>query len=122
MAEKNEPVCFIAMAFGHKDTDDLYEKQLLPVLTRLGINAIRIDLMQSNDDINIQIIELLKSAHFCISDLTYARPSVYFEAGFAQHTIPVIYSVRRDHLDPGQPEDRRVHFDLHEAHYLLGGF
>jgi hypothetical protein len=37
---------------------------------------------------------------------------VYYEAGFAQRSVPVIYTVRKDHLKPGQPDDLRVHFDL----------
>lgn len=46
--------------------------------------------------------------------LTYARPSVYYEAGFAERTVPVIYTVRRDHLHArsGDPDHTRVHFDL----------
>jgi hypothetical protein len=44
----------------------------------------------------------------------YARPSVYFEAGFAQRKVPVIYTSRQDHLKP-QADDEfgnlRVHFD-----------
>jgi hypothetical protein len=107
-----KPICFIAMAFGHSDTDVLYEKQILPLLERKGIKPIRIDRRQSNDDINYQIFEQLKISDLCISDLTYTRPSVYFEAGYAQHFLPVIYTVRSDHLKQGQPEDRRVHFDL----------
>jgi hypothetical protein len=113
MVVKNRPICFIAMAFSHDDTDALYDKAILPVLRRNGIKAIRIDRSQKNDDLNIQIIEELKTAHLCISDLTYARPSVYYEAGFAQRSIPVIYTVRQDHLRPkGADDPNRVHFDL----------
>jgi len=112
MARTDKPVCFIAMAFEHEDTDALYESQILPVLKRNNVKPIIINRRQSNDDLNIQIIEQLTTADFCIADLTYARPSVYFEAGFAQKSIPVIYTVRKDHLKPGQPDDKRVHFDL----------
>ncbi len=112
MTQTNKPTCFVAMAFDHADTDSLYDKQILPTLKKLGIKFIRIDRRQSNDDINIQIIDQLNNADFCITDLTYARPSVYFEAGFAQKSIPVIYTVRKDHLNPGQPDGLRVHFDL----------
>lgn len=111
---KNKPVCFIAMAFDHEDTDYLYENQILPVLKRNGIKPVIINRQQSNDDLNIQIIEQLKNADFCITDLTYTRPSVYFEAGYAQATMSdnVIYTVRKDHLHSGQPDNLRVHFDL----------
>jgi hypothetical protein len=112
MSIKRKPICFIAMAFGYDDTDKFFIKLVLPVLKRNNITPIIINRHQSNDDLNIQIIEQLKNADFCITDLTYARPSVYFEAGFAQREVPVIYTVRKDHLDKGQPDDSRVHFDL----------
>lgn len=112
MEMKKSPVCFIAMAFGWDDTDAFYEKQILPVLKRNGVKPIIINRHQSNDDLNFQIFEQLDKADFCIADLTYTRPSVYFEAGYAQRTIPVVYTVRKDHLGKGQPDDLRVHFDL----------
>ncbi len=112
MAGKDKPMCFIAMAFDREDTDALYEKQIFPVLQRNHIIPVIINRRQSNDDLNIQIIEQIENADICIVDLTYARPSVYFEAGYAQRSIPVIYSVRDDHFKRGQPDDLRVHFDL----------
>ncbi len=112
MTQASRPTCFVAMAFDHDDTDSLYDQQILPTLRRLGIRFVRIDRRQSNDDVNIQIMEQLQSADFCITDLTYARPSAYFEAGFAQRSTPVIYTVRRDHLSRAQPDHLRVHFDL----------
>ena len=46
-----------------------------------------------------------------IADLTYARPSVYYEAGYAQRKIPVIYTCRKDHLH-NKEDSLRVHFDV----------
>jgi len=107
-----KPTCFIAMAFGKEDTDLLYENLILPVLKRLDIKPIIINRQEKNDDLNIQIIEQLRTCDFAIVDLTYARPSVYFEAGFAQRAVEVIYTVRSDHLDRKNPDELRVHFDL----------
>jgi hypothetical protein len=107
-----KPTCFIAMAFSKDDTDQLYDEQIKPVLDKLGIKAIIINRVESNDDLNIQIIEQLEKCDFCIADLTYTRPSVYFEAGYAQRATEVIYTVRADHLGKNQADDRRVHFDL----------
>jgi hypothetical protein len=112
MPTYKKPRCFIAMAFAKEDTDFFYENLVLPVLRENNITPIIINRQQSNEDLNIQIIEQLKNADFCIADLSYTRPSVYFEAGFAERTIPVIYTVRKDHLDKGQPDELRVHFDL----------
>ena len=110
MSRNKKPVCFIAMAFGREDTDLFYENLILPTLKKYNVTPIIINRRVSNDDINIQIIEQLERADFCIADLTYTRPSVYFEAGFAQRSIPVIYTVRKDHLLEGQPEDLKSPF------------
>lgn len=107
--------CFIAMAFEREDTDLLYMSVLKPTLKRLNINAVRIDKLEHNDDIDDRIIEELNKCNFAIADLTYARPSVYFEAGYAQCKVPVIYTCRADHFKPKTDDpfgNLRVHFDL----------
>lgn len=100
------------MAFNKDDSDALYDNQILPVLRNNGIKPVIINRRQSNQDLNIQIIQQLLRCDFSITDLTYARQSVYYEAGFAERLVPVIYTVRRDHLRDGQPDNLRVHFDL----------
>lgn len=100
------------MAFGLEDTDVFFEELLKPVLRANDVIPVIINRRQSNDDLNAQIISQIELADFAVCDLTYARPSVYFEAGFAQRAVPVIYTVRADHLKRGQPDDLRVHFDL----------
>jgi hypothetical protein len=107
-----KPRCFVAMAFNHEDTDALYEGAILPVLKANEIVPVIINRRENNRDINHQIIEQLNACDFCITDLTYTRPSVYFEAGYAARAVEVIYTVRSDHLLRNQPDDLRVHFDL----------
>jgi hypothetical protein len=82
--------CFVAMAFGQKDTDAIF-KILRKTLGPLGINAQRVDRIEHNDSIDTKIISEIEAADLVIADLTYARPSVYFEAGYAQRAIPVIF-------------------------------
>jgi nucleoside 2-deoxyribosyltransferase len=48
----------------------------------MKIEPLRVDQIEHNDDIDDKIIELIKKCDFCIADLTYARPSVYYEAGY----------------------------------------
>ncbi len=108
----SKPRCFVALAVGPDDTEAYYDRLVKPVLDRNGITPVVISRRESNDDLNNQIIEQLGKCDVCIADLTYARPSVYFEAGYAQHKIPVIYTVRQDHLGRNQPDSERVHFDL----------
>lgn len=106
--------CFVAMAIGTADTDALCDS-IESVLKPMGIDAVRVDRIIHNDDVDDRIFAEIKAADFVIADLTYARPSVYFEAGYAERAIPVIYTVRKDHFTP-KPDDTagnlRVHFDL----------
>jgi hypothetical protein len=102
------------MAFGHKDTDAIFEV-VKRTLSHLRIVVIRIDKLEHNDDIDKRIITEIEGTDFLIADLTYARPSVYFEAGYAQREVPVIYISRNDHFKdkPDDPHGNlRVHFDL----------
>lgn len=112
MTSNRKPRCFVAMAFDGNDTDAIYDNAIKTVLRKNGVTPIIINRQEDNRDINHQIIDQLNRADFCIVDLTYTRPSVYFEAGYAQRQIEVIYTVRSDHLKKNQPEHLRVHFDL----------
>ena len=112
MPSNRKPRCFVAMAFDRYDTDAIYDNAIKTVLGKNGVTPIIINRREDNRDINHQIIDQLDRADFCIIDLTYTRPSVYFEAGYAQRQVEVIYTVRSDHLKKNQPEDLRVHFDL----------
>ncbi len=103
------------MAFTYEDTDKLYDRVICDVLGQRNIAAVRIDRLIHNDDVDDRIIREIKGSDFLIADLTYARPSVYYEAGYAEREIPVIYTIRRDHLK-ARAEDKfgnlRLHFDL----------
>lgn len=107
--------CFIAMAFEYEDTDKVYDDLIAPTLRGKGITPIRVDHIEHTDDIDDRIIAELKRCDFILADLTYARPSVYYEAGFAERNVSAIYICRRDHLS-ANPDDEfgnlRVHFDL----------
>jgi len=82
----------------------------------LKIKPVRVDKTEHNENIDIKILELIQTSKLCITDLTYARPSAYFEAGYAMgNGIPVIYTVRKDHFNSKESDiygNYRVHFDL----------
>ena len=107
--------CFVAMALNRTDTDALYDRSLAPILRAEGVTPVRVDRLQHNDDLDDRIIAEIQGCDFLLADLTYARPSVYFEAGYGQRQAPVIYTCRTDHFS-AVPNDEygnfRVHFDL----------
>ncbi len=103
------------MAFGREDTDKAYKILVAPTFRRLKITPIRVDRIEHLEDINNKIMAELNKCDFALADLTYVRPSVYFEAGYADRKVPVVYTCRSDHLS-GRSDDPsgnfRVHFDL----------
>jgi hypothetical protein len=108
--------CFIATSLGQKDVDGIFNKALKRVLRKLNIEPYRVDDIEHNEDIDNKIIELISQCDFCIADLTYSRPSVYYEAGFV-HGLdkPVIFTARTDHFKPDSKDAHgnfRIHFDL----------
>ena len=113
--------CFVAMAFGHEDTDYLYDHCIKPTIQNVSMIPIRVDKIVHNDRIDARIREEIRKADVLIADLTYARPSVYWEAGFAEREIPVIYICRKDHFvskPSTQMLDLKVHFDLANANII----
>jgi nucleoside 2-deoxyribosyltransferase len=108
--------CFVAMAISRPDTDRVYDHFIAPTLRRRGVNPIFMGRLEHNDDVDDRIILELSKCDLALADLTYARPSVYFEAGYAEHRkVPVIYTCRRDHFHPREHDQHgnfRVHFDL----------
>ena len=108
--------CFVACAFGKEDVDEIYENAILPVLESMEVKPYRVDQIEHNDDIDDKIIELLLKCDICISDLTYARPSVYYEAGyFTGLGKSVIFIARKDHFSPTAEDlygNFKIHFDL----------
>ncbi len=108
--------CFIASAFDYDDIDAIYDKAIRPVLKEFKIRPVRVDRDEHNDDIDDRIFQLIDQSQLCLADLTHARPSVYYEAGYAfGKGKPVIYIVRHDHFRPRGNDpagNLRVHFDL----------
>lgn len=108
--------CFVASAFGYRDVDTIYDKIIVKVLKELDVEPLRVDRVEHNEDIDDKIFKLIDIADFSIADLTYARPSVYYEAGYTFGSgKQVIYIARKDHLKPVLDDtigNFRVHFDL----------
>lgn len=76
--------------------------------------AIRIDKEQTLDELVGRIKEEIRRARFVVADLTDARPSCYFEAGYAEALgTPIIYMASKESvMVPG--EKTKIHFDIHQ--------
>lgn len=105
---------FIACAFGKPEIDTLSDRHLIPACAKLGYKSIRVDRSEPDRTITELIMQEITQSAAMLADLTYARPSVYFEIGYALGLgIPIILSCREDHYR-GIQDDLRVHFDLEQ--------
>ena len=115
--------CFVAMRIGASDTDAIYDRFIEPTIRQIGLDSRRIDRVMHNERIDQRILSELQTCHVLVSDLTFARPSVYWEAGFAKgRKVPVVYTCRRDHLRPRADDEFgnfKVHFDLQMENIIL---
>ena len=50
---------------------------------RCGVQAERVDSVESNERITDRILESIRKTEFVIVDLTFSRPNVFFEAGYS---------------------------------------
>jgi nucleoside 2-deoxyribosyltransferase len=76
---------FVAMAMHaqNPELDDVLDA-IKESASRCGIQAERIDEPQSNERITDRVLESIRRAEYVVVDLTYSKPNVYYEAGYAQ--------------------------------------
>ncbi len=103
---------FIAMPMNPEDHSliDVLEA-VKDAASKFGINAERIDEAQSNEPITDRILESIQRAEHIIVDLTYAKPNVFFEAGYAHGLgkIPIYFA----------KEGTKLEFDLKDYPVLF---
>ncbi len=103
--EIKKDTAFVLMAMDPNiyELVDVYHT-IKDVCASFGINAYRADEIEHQDRITDLILSEIKSCEFLIADLSYERPNVYYEIGYA-HALdkrPILY--RRT--------GTRLHFDL----------
>ena len=104
---------FVASVIGDPTVNNLYS-HIMSVCEELGHKAVRIDLTEPESTITEAILKTIAESKAVMADLTFGRPSVYFEAGFAHGLgIPLLLTCRKDHLR-GIEDHLRVHFDLEQ--------
>ena len=96
---------FIMMAINPEkpELDDIYETYKT-CFDKFGIKAVRADEIEHEDVITKRIIEEITTSEFLVGDLTFERPSVYYEIGYAHSRGRRVILYRKS--------GTAIHFDL----------
>ncbi|MEN3327745.1 MAG: hypothetical protein V7638_2552 [Acidobacteriota bacterium] len=114
---------FIAMAMDPNDPslEDVLDA-IKDAAKTCGVTAERVDEQHSNEPITSRMLTAIESAEFVVVDLTYARPNVFYEAGFAQGLGKTpIYIARKGSEIPFDVKDYPVivYPNMRELRHLL---
>jgi nucleoside 2-deoxyribosyltransferase len=110
---------FIAQAF-RPELERNFKEILEPLIReKFKLIPVKINDTDPDEPVDVAILNQIDLSRFVICDLTFARPSVYFEAGYAiAKGIKVIFTAREDH-NSDHPKfgdrdniDYKIHFDL----------
>jgi hypothetical protein len=74
---------FIMMAMGVDGELENTYQVIKDECERVGINAIRIDEVESSGKITEEVQEMIEESEYLFVDLTYERPNVYYELGYS---------------------------------------
>ena len=93
-----------------------YNEVYEPIIKEFNLNPILISNEEPEESIDVEILNQIRICRFMICDLTYSRPSVYFEVGYAfGRGVKIIYTCREDHNSDSsnfKPDINKVHFDV----------
>jgi len=87
----------------HPESEDVYDIYK-ECFKQFGIKAIRADDIEHDGIITSKIIQEIKTSEFLLGDLTFERPSVYYEIGYAHSLGRRVIMYRK--------KDTQIHFDL----------
>jgi hypothetical protein len=108
-------IAFMAMQFGDKELNGMYEKTFKPAATQTGFELLRVIDKPRAGLIDDRIKVDIRTAQFVIADLTHGNKGAYWEAGFAEGLgKPVIYTCKKEAWKEEKP-----HFDTNHYHTII---
>lgn len=108
---KSGKIVFVAMSFD-KGMAEAWSDGLQKGILDAGYQPRRVDSEEHNNKIDDEIIALINSCAFVVSDFTGHRGGVYFEAGYALGKgLPVVWTCKKNDMDD-------LHFDTRQYNFI----
>ena len=112
---KYSKTVFVGQAFNF-EMQTIYKEVFEKAIKDVHLNPIIISEEEPDEPVDVEALNQIRQCRFMICDLTHARPSVYFEAGYAIAIgIKVLFTAREDHNSDHpkfDAQNNKIHFDL----------
>lgn len=99
---------FVIMSY--RDDMESVFKEITNAAAAKGLTAQRVKDDLGDYRITDRIIDMIKKAKFIVADLTYERPNVYFELGYARALGKTVLTTAK--------QDTDIHFDVKDWPYI----
>lgn len=123
-------MCFVISPIGSDESDErkhanmMLKHLITPVTEELGITVVRADSIDKSGIITQQILEHIAKAAYCIADLSFGNPNVFYELGF-RHTcqLPTVQIIRKsDKIPFDVAQGRTITIDTGNVYTIMDRF
>jgi hypothetical protein len=125
-----ENTCFVISPIGSDDSEErkhanmMLKHLIIPVSDELGIKIVRADNIDKSGIITQQILEYIAKAPYCITDLSFGNPNVFYELG-VRHTcqLPTVQIIRKEDKIPFDvAQGRTIVIDTANVYTIMDRF
>jgi hypothetical protein len=123
-------ICFYVTPIGEEGSEirkhaDMMLKHLIePVMSQVGMKAIRADKIDRSGLITQQIFEHLAFAKICVADLSFGNPNAFYELGVRHMCLsPVVQIIRKgDKIPFDVAQGRTITIDTSDIYTVMDKF
>jgi hypothetical protein len=126
-AQGFDTMCFVVTPIGDDDSEQRKHANMVlknviePVVTELGLKAMRADQIDRAGLITKQIFECLAHARICVADLSFNNPNAFYELGVRHMCkLPTVQIIRKgDRIPFDVSQGRTIKIDMTDVYSVL---
>lgn len=122
-----ETMCFVITPIGEDDSEQRRHANMVlrsviePVVSELGLVAVRADQIDRAGLITKQIFECIARARICIADLSFNNPNAFYELGVRHMCkLPTVQMIRKgDRIPFDVSQGRTIKIDMTDVYSVM---